>query len=157
LDHDEFGVFDQCLLRTLGGEQRLATWRMAMVRDVALRIPFDRDPLSAGRARRAVQGCLDGETPIGTLRKAVLLTSELVTNAVTHTPSAGELVAHCDRLRKRLRIEVRDSSPVLPQIRDGFTAGDVGGYGLRLVDRLASSWGTTATATGKSVWFELRW
>ena len=84
-------------------------------------------------------------------------TSELVTNVVTHTLTAGELVAHCDRLCKRLRIEVRDNSPVLPRMQDGFTAVRVGGFGLRLVDKVASSWGTTATTTGKTVWFELSW
>jgi anti-sigma regulatory factor (Ser/Thr protein kinase) len=91
------------------------------------------------------------------MRNAVLLTSELVTNAVTHTVADGELVAYYDGLRKRLRIEVRDDSHLLPQMRDRFTAGRVGGLGLRLVDQLASSWGTMATATGKTVWFELTW
>jgi anti-sigma regulatory factor (Ser/Thr protein kinase) len=120
-------------------------------------MPLDRDPRSASHARRAVQDGLYGETPTDTLRDAVLLTSELVTNVMTHTPTAGELVAYCDRLRKRLRIEVRDNSPVLPQMQNGVTAVDIGGFGLRLVDQVASSWGTTATPTGKAVWFELRW
>jgi anti-sigma regulatory factor (Ser/Thr protein kinase) len=131
---------------------------MAMVGDVAaIHMRFDRDPCSASRARRAVRDCLDGETPVETMCNAVLLTSELVTNVVTHTLTAGELVAYYDRLRKRLRIEVRDNSPVLPQLQDGFTAVRVGGFGLRLVDKVAPSWGTTATATGKTVWFELSW
>jgi anti-sigma regulatory factor (Ser/Thr protein kinase) len=129
-----------------------------MVGGVAtIQFRFDRDPWSAGYARRAVQDCLHRETPTQTMQNAVLLTSELVTNAVTHARSAGELVAYYDRLGRRLRIEVRDHSAVLPHMQDRFTARRAGGLGLRLVDTLASSWGTTATATGKTVWFELEW
>jgi len=131
---------------------------MAMVGDAAaFHMRFDRDLYSASRARRAVQDCLHGETPGETMSNAVLLTSELVTNVVTHTLTPGELIAYYDRLRKWLRIEVRDNSPVLPQMQDASTEASVGGVGLRLVDKVASSWGTTATATGKTVWFELSW
>jgi anti-sigma regulatory factor (Ser/Thr protein kinase) len=117
---------------------------------------LDRDPDSARHARQAVEDCLDVDTPTETMRNAVLLTSELVTNAMTHTVSAGELIAYYNQLRKRLRIEVRDNSPVLPRMQDD-SAERVGGLGLRLLDTLASDWGTTATATGKTVWFELKW
>src|SRR5688500_13027460 len=40
--------------------------------------------------------------------------------------------------------------PVFPEVRDDSTVGSAGGGGLRLVDALASRWGTTATATGKT-------
>src|SRR5690348_1510082 len=100
-----------------------------MVGDVAaIHMRFDCVPGSASRARRAVRDCLDGETPVETMRNALLLTSELVTNVVTHTRTAGELLAYYDRLRKRLRIEVRDNSPVLPQVRDSLSAVRVGGF-----------------------------
>jgi anti-sigma regulatory factor (Ser/Thr protein kinase) len=129
-----------------------------MVDEVAtIQMRFDPDPRAACHARRAVRDCLDGETPTETIQDAVLLTSELVTNAVTHTLTDAELVAYYDRVRKRLRIEVRDNSPVLPHMHDGVTAVRVGGFGLRIVDEVASSWGTAATATGKTVWFELSW
>src|SRR5688572_1426705 len=118
---------------------------------------LDPNPWSVRHARQAVQACLDGQAPTDTMRDAVPLASELVTNAVTHTPSAAELIAHYDRLRRRLRIEVRDNSPVFPAVRDDSTVGSAGGGGLRLVDALASRWGTTATATGKTVWCELEW
>ena len=145
-----------CLLRTLAREPR--TLEDAMVGDgAAIHMAFDRDPYSASRARRTVQDCLDGTTPVETVSNAGLLTSELVTNVVIHTLTSGELVAYCDRLRKLVRIEVRDNSPVLPQMQDDSTDASVGGVGLRLVDKVASSWGTTATATGKTVWFELSW
>ena len=128
-----------------------------MVGDVAtIQVRFDCEPWSARDARRAVQDCLR-ETPTATMQNAGLLTSELVTNVVTHARSAGELVAYYDRLRQRVRIEVHDNSPLLPQMQHRSTAERAGGLGLRLVDALASSWGTTATATGKTVWFELGW
>ena len=151
-------VFEQRLPQTLVGETRQTGEWYGMVGDVAtIHMRFDRDPRSADLARRTVQGCLNGETPISTIDDAVLLTSELVTNAVTHTLSAGELVAYYDRLARCVRIEVRDNSPVVPQMQDRFTARRVGAARIALVDTLASSWGTTATATGKTVWFELRW
>jgi anti-sigma regulatory factor (Ser/Thr protein kinase) len=131
---------------------------MAMAGDVStIQMRFDADARSARRARRAVEECLNDESPAEVTQNAVLLTSELVTNAVTHALSAGELVAFYDRLSGWLRVEVRDNSPVLPQIQDGFTVGCVGGLGLCVVDTLATSWGATPTTTGKTVWFELKW
>jgi anti-sigma regulatory factor (Ser/Thr protein kinase) len=130
---------------------------MAMAGDAAaIRMRLDREPDSAGHARQAVEDCLRIDTPTETMQNAVLLTSELVTNAMAHTVSAGELVAYYSQLGKRLRIEVRDNSPVLPRMQDDSTER-VGGVGLRLVNTLASDWGTTPTATGKTVWFELKW
>jgi anti-sigma regulatory factor (Ser/Thr protein kinase) len=131
---------------------------MTMVSDVAtIQMRFERDPRSAGHARRAVQDCLDGTVPTQTMGTAVLLTSELVTNAVTHTLSAGELFGHYDQVHRRLWIEVHDNSPVLPDLQDGVNARLAGGFGLRLVDLLASSWGAIAAEPGKTVWFELKW
>jgi anti-sigma regulatory factor (Ser/Thr protein kinase) len=83
---------------------------------------------------------------------AVLITSELVANAVTYgPPPVGlrvRLFARC------VRIEIGDSSPQPPRmLRPGYT--EIGGRGLLLVDRLAARWGYTPQEEGKVVWCEV--
>jgi anti-sigma regulatory factor (Ser/Thr protein kinase) len=83
---------------------------------------------------------------------AVLLVSELVTNAFVHGAPPVELRAR--RTAEGLRVEVRDGAPEQPVMRD--TPLDLpGGQGLRLVDALATRWGWSAAEVGKAVWFEI--
>lgn len=85
---------------------------------------------------------------------AVLLTSELVTNAVRY---GRGLV----RLRVRtgppsVRVEVHDDNPSLPTLGPGDDEAAEGGRGLQLVDSLATRWGADpCPPDGKDVWFEL--
>ena len=63
---------------------------------------------------------------------AVLLTSELVTNAITHTASGtgGKVVVTVYRAGTRVRVEVRDDgSDQVPAVRPHGPAGQ-SGYGL---------------------------
>jgi len=90
---------------------------------------------------------------------AVLLVSELTTNAVLHTGGGHVL---CGLMltgdERRLRIEVHDegSTPVRrPEHRVG--PGEESGRGLFLVQQLADSWGSARStrAEGKVIWAEL--
>ena len=86
------------------------------------------------------------------LERVVLLTSELVTNAVVHARSDARV-----RLRLgpgMLRVEVGDDDPGLPVAREPDAAGP-GGRGLRILDEVASRWGVDPDGPGKVVWFEL--
>lgn len=84
-----------------------------------------------------------------------LLTSELVANAMMHGPPDGDIVVSTARLDGHFTVAVHDGSPEAPVVRD--TPPEVpGGQGLRLVDRLATSWGVDAGGPGKVVWFRLR-
>jgi len=85
---------------------------------------------------------------------AVLLVSELVTNAVRHARGGDEVTLVLQTAGTWLRIEVTDADPEWPQPRTpaGF---DGSGFGLVLVDALAGKWGVRETATGKAVWAEL--
>lgn len=84
---------------------------------------------------------------------AELLTSELVTNAVLHAGTMVQLtVAEED---DGVRIEVTDHSATAPQ-RRRYSPEAATGRGLGLVDALASTWGTRASADGKTVWFTLQ-
>lgn len=79
-----------------------------------------------------------------------LVVYELVANALLHTDSAPGLALLLTG--SRLRVEVVDESAVAPSKRAG---GDDGGWGLRLVESLAVSWGTERDGVGKRVWCEL--
>ncbi|WP_253767285.1 ATP-binding protein [Goodfellowiella coeruleoviolacea] len=80
----------------------------------------------------------------------VLIVSELVSNALRH--GRGAPVLRLANTGARLRVEVADQSPVLPTLRP---AGATGGWGLRLVGRLAADWGVVPEDGGKTVWCEL--
>ncbi|MFG2003964.1 SpoIIE family protein phosphatase [Spirillospora sp. NPDC048911] len=80
---------------------------------------------------------------------AVLLTSEIVTNAVRHAQGPVDLVLrHSER---ELTIQVSDRSTLQPQAR---LAGpdDETGRGLQLVDALADRWGSRPSNDGKTIW-----
>jgi anti-sigma regulatory factor (Ser/Thr protein kinase) len=83
---------------------------------------------------------------------AVLLVSELVTNAVKYG-GEGPVELSTARVDGRLRIDVRDrgGAGALPVMREAGHLG--GGHGLRLVDALADRWGVEHGST--IVWFEL--
>jgi hypothetical protein len=87
--------------------------------------------------------------------RAILLVSELVSNAVKHVGGVAHLVLHVQLSDSLLRVAVADSSLSPPVVRQPGT-GDPGGHGLVLVDSLASRWGTDGRGSGKQVWFELR-
>jgi anti-sigma regulatory factor (Ser/Thr protein kinase) len=84
---------------------------------------------------------------------AVLLTSELVTNAVLHARTG--LVLGLSRTPEGVRIAVTDGSAVSPAARRRASATATTGRGLLLLERLADAWSTDLTAGGKTVWFTL--
>jgi anti-sigma regulatory factor (Ser/Thr protein kinase) len=84
---------------------------------------------------------------------AILLTSELVTNAVLHGEPPFTLTVLGQATG--LRVEVADASPSPPRPRQ-HVVGDIGGRGLALVGDLASDWGAISVPDdGKVVWFTL--
>ncbi|MFI9100730.1 ATP-binding protein [Streptomyces fildesensis] len=83
---------------------------------------------------------------------AVLIVSELLTNAVLHAPMTPiEFVAtHGDGV---LLVEVRDGSSIPPAINPGLDTEDLGSRGLQLVQALSSDWGWIPLAgSAKSTW-----
>jgi serine/threonine-protein kinase RsbW len=85
---------------------------------------------------------------------AVLIVSELVTNAVRHARGTDVVEVDLHATRTCVRIEIQDCDRRWPQLRipDGF---EESGFGFVLVDALAAQWGVRETATGKAVWAEL--
>jgi anti-sigma regulatory factor (Ser/Thr protein kinase) len=105
-------------------------------------------------ARHRLEGWLPrslGESERGTLR---LLVSELVTNSIRHVTGSKHPVVLEVRIGERnVRVEVHDGGagfePGTPEPR-----GAAGGFGLFLVERMASRWGVERR-DGTRVWFEL--
>lgn len=108
---------------------------------------------SSRAARRFVADVLAGADIDGdTLDAAVLLTSELTTNAVLHARS--DLTVAVTVGAERIRIEVADDNPRLPS--PVFVSVDaLSGRGLQLVQSVATNWGIESHDAGKVVWFEL--
>ncbi len=83
---------------------------------------------------------------------ALLLTSELVTNAVLHANSPVSVTVR--RGQDRVRVEVADIGRGALRLEDpGLEA--TRGRGLLLIEALAAAWGTSSYEAGKLVWFEL--
>jgi len=105
-------------------------------------------------ARQATRTVLIAWQLVHVEESAVLLVSELVTNAVRH--ARGTEVIAVDLLAEQcwLRIEILDTDRHWPQPRipDRF---EESGFGFVLVDALAGQWGVRETETGKAVWAEL--
>ena len=117
------------------------------------RVRLAASPAAAGEARSQVLAAIrDWGIPVDP-DTAVLLTSELVTNAITH--EAGESITLGIRcLSGRLRVDVYDTSRSFPVV--SVAPGDAeAGRGLMLVATLAAEWGFYRTPAGKAVYFTL--
>ncbi|HSP38642.1 MAG TPA: SpoIIE family protein phosphatase [Frankiaceae bacterium] len=111
------------------------------------------DPAAVGEARQFVAEVCDAAAVQGDLGDtAILLTSELVTNAVLHARSPAYLTVWADG--SRLRVQVTDESRDLPKPNQA-DENATGGRGISMVALLASRWGVELRESGKSVWFEL--
>jgi anti-sigma regulatory factor (Ser/Thr protein kinase) len=111
-------------------------------------VTLPRDPGAPGQARALLREHADG-LDRDRLDTAVLLISELVTNAVLH--GRGEIRLVIDVGGGSARFEVCDEGDGTPVVRP--EPGPDGGWGLRLVGQLAARWGVRKGRT--QVWFEL--
>ena len=115
-----------------------------------LSLSLPRDRTAAAAARRAIAASpLPG--PDETRLAVALLATELINNAVLH--GRGDVVQiDVTASDERLRVEVRDDG-------NGFDPAqraereDPGGWGLAIVENMASDWGMYEGST--HVWFEL--
>jgi sigma-B regulation protein RsbU (phosphoserine phosphatase) len=120
----------------------------------AVSLEMPPDGTSPGVARRHVRAALHDAGLDGLVDDALLLVTELVTNAVVHAGTAVHLTITTHGAG--LHVEVSDQSPgATPVLRGEADSGRESGRGLFLLDALAESWGTTHTRGAKSVWFRL--
>jgi anti-sigma regulatory factor (Ser/Thr protein kinase) len=110
-------------------------------------------PASVHSARVFTADALgDGGVEASVVDLAVLLVSELVTNAVVHARSGVRVTIRLDP--HFVRVDVEDHGRGRPLVRP-FTRDRPNGRGLWIVDRFATEWGTERYAKHKVVWFEL--
>ena len=119
---------------------------------VELRLPPE--PIATTLARAAVAAVGSG-LPEGVVSDVELLTSEVVSNAVRHAnlDPSQEIVLRIVA-DGYVRVEVADPGPPFEAQRRRRGSGS-SGWGLFLVDALATSWGVEPEGRGKKVWFEL--
>ncbi|MCW7989876.1 SpoIIE family protein phosphatase [Streptomyces libani] len=113
---------------------------------------------SVATARAFVRDTLQGWGCADIVDDAVVLTSELVTNAVVHAGTAADVL--CLRNDGGVRISVADRYPEreIPLQNAGQVVvhpDREGGRGLLLCGALAARWGVEYTAAQKHVWFQL--
>jgi anti-sigma regulatory factor (Ser/Thr protein kinase) len=118
---------------------------------VELRLPPE--PIAPTLARAAVAAVGSG-LPEAVASDIKLLTTEIVSNAVRHAnlDPSEEIILRIVA-DGYVRVEVTDPGPLFPELRR-LDPGP-SGWGLFLVDTIATSWGVEAEGTGKKVWFEL--
>ncbi|WP_329138806.1 SpoIIE family protein phosphatase [Streptomyces sp. NBC_00670] len=113
---------------------------------------------SVATARSFVRDTLQGWGFGDIVDDAVVLTSELVTNAVVHAGTSADVL--CLRTEDGVRVEVSDLYPdrEVPVQSAAVSMGSPdreGGRGLQLCAALATRWGVEYTPTHKQVWFQL--
>jgi anti-sigma regulatory factor (Ser/Thr protein kinase) len=123
--------------------------------------PLRQDAQSVGHARAIIRRelsalCLSADL----VDDAVLMVSELVTNAFMYGDGPYELVLHIDA--KEIMCVVVDSSPILPELSPPDLAAEHG-RGLRIIARLSDGfygchpqrYVTHPGRVGKATWFAL--
>ena len=127
--------------------------------DLCAAADFEPDPAAVATARWFVRdtlvswGLADDDIRV---TDAVLLASELVTNAIVHAGTRVELT--CRMNTETVEISVLDRHPAR-MIPDPPSAADrvdrPSGRGLLLPAALSSSWGVTYASAAKVIWFRL--
>jgi anti-sigma regulatory factor (Ser/Thr protein kinase) len=119
-----------------------------------LRLALPPDVPTVRLARQATRDTLAAWQLSHLEEAAVLVVSELVTNAVRHARDTGAIGLELSSAGSRLRVEVQDGDPRW-RVRYSPAECDESGYGFVLVDSLAGDWGIRRVSAGKAVWAEL--
>jgi serine/threonine-protein kinase RsbW len=102
--------------------------------------------------RRALESC-----PV--VEDAILLVSELATNALKHTATGlgGYFDVTILSSENSVMIAVTDNGSDKIPVHGAPLPEDATGRGLELVESIAARWGYCGGRHGRTVWFELRW
>ena len=117
------------------------------------RLELAATPESAAAARGFTAGVLGSAGWDRQVDTAVLLVSELVTNAVRHGNPPYTLVIAVGE--DEVELSVEDADPSMPTVRDGDALAEEG-RGFVLIGALAAEWGVRPMLAGKAAWFTLR-
>jgi PAS domain-containing protein len=116
---------------------------------------FAAEDTSAAAARRFVRRILGEWSADDVVDDAVLLTNELVTNAVLH--AGTDVHVGCARGADYVQIGVTDThgSRALPAVVSNSSSDKTSGRGLYLLSQIAHEWGVEYARSSKRVWFRL--
>ncbi len=130
--------------------------------DLSAAAAFAPEPTAVAAARRFVRDTLiswglSGRSDQDDLvADAVLLASELVTNAIVHAGTAVHLTCRMDGATVEISVLDRHPARVIPDPPGtAATVDRPSGRGLVLPAALSSSWGVTYAPTAKVIWFRL--
>jgi len=133
---------------------------LSVVEDVAgqfgdvASVNLEQEPSSVGQARRFTRERLERWGADALVERAVLVVSELVTNAITHAGSVCRVVLRCGANSDSVRIEVTDFGQGSPEPQRPSSVRP-SGRGLLIVSSVATAWGIDPSADGKIVWAEI--
>ncbi len=121
---------------------------------MTLRRSFSMDPTSVAASRRFVGDTLT-DLPTDIQEAAVLMVSELATNAIVHATTGFEVTI--ERTKSKLRVEVADLGGGEPELQMP-SVSEPHGRGLQIVRELSDEWGIIDRDDdrGKTVWYEVR-
>src|SRR3954447_7127030 len=117
--------------------------------EVLLALPARPEAARLARRELATKGL--GEDLAHTV---TLLATEVIANAVRHAgmdPERDRVVFFARLSADHARVEVGDTGPGFDRDRHGPDEG----FGLRILNKLASRWGCERTDQGFRVWFEV--
>lgn len=83
-----------------------------------------------------------------------LVMTEIVSNAICHGGSAGQLHLAATPKPEFLCVQVTDDGPGLAPRPRAMTSDENGGFGLFIVEQLTRRWGVTRENNHTRVWFE---
>lgn len=115
---------------------------------------LERLPESAARARCLVADALGTWGLSQLVDDALLVVTELVSNAVVHASGPGIRVSVVRLAGRRVRVSVTDRDRNRPQPRP-FDVERERGRGLLLIEAMSCRWDVKLLPGGKAVWAEL--
>ena len=116
-------------------------------------IRLSAEAASPGVARRLVANVLRGMMSPADIKVVVLLTSEVVTNAVVHAGTSIGLVVR--RIDEGVQIEVSDGDKHIPVV-DDRALDSTSGHGMSLVALLSQRWAPSPPRTARRSGFAAR-
>ncbi len=119
----------------------------------AARLTLTADDTAPGQARTFLRRTHCRAHQTRALDDALLLVSELVTNAVRHGAPPITMHVTCDH-NTGMTVRVSDTNPAPPTTGTADHEQE-SGRGVGLVDLLSDDWGVEAAEAGKAVWFRL--
>lgn len=144
-----------CVVNPTSGLQKALIYAPSGHPAYRCRISFTAAPHAVRHMRRVVRAYLRLWKMFDLAGAAELALTELVTNVIRHVPDRRCTLVVL-RQSNGVRVEVHDSSPVMPVMRPAGMLEE-SGRGLPTVALITDAWGADPAARGggKIVWFQL--